>query len=1435
MASDVGILSLKAIYNPSNIGQITNEVKKDIEKIEKSAGDIDLKVNAPDMGDFKKRILDASSEIQKLQSRQLKGYNISGQMSGLFGVLADPNKDAKDYAEAFESTLGKLKKILSIPDSNLMKDFNDRELNTVLRKQADVDFKQAELDSKKANAVSQARNIRAKSIEKILEDFSDEDRKLYNSALSQDNISKLSKEIGLSNNNDAKSDVEEYAKLLSIYEQLAKKKKELSEIKTPDDALESIKQGKTLNSIANQISQQEAKLKSNFGATNLKGKLEKQDIHELSGKYIELTTKQLNKELEAAQKNREEYIISTASKKALNQTQKEFDQIDSSKKRYEKQYGVKLDDKSQIISTPKETRPIMQENKSDSSNLMSQAFENIKRDYLSYQKYAVDKETAIKELESIASKFKKNQTLDLSDLKYAEGLSERLSALGVDSDDNIIPSSVKKMFDSDDYQDLLYLKMSDADYDSLQNISKMTAAQLSEIEKLKQAKQDISDTSPVDTKYRSALFEEFDGQMALFDTVPSSSKEIVKSQDDIKKRIKSTNDDIEGQISLFDTLNKQEFKENQKKDSLPKDSEDKYDLFEESDGQMAMFDSLSKPSDNVINSQKDVNKQIQNTNDNIEGQINLFDILNEQEQKNSKKKKKDDEKPKVSTPIHESDLQSDISILKAIDSTAEASSMQSLSSAVQQVTEAVNNKTMAFLEEEDVVSQVANLEMSNMQSLKNSIDQVSDSVDKQKEKLDEYKKNAKESNEDIKNNEEDPKKESPKRNTSVRSSNQSRKNNSSPKISETPSTYVKNIDRAYDEAMKINAAIDKAEAIKSDLAKTATEASKDVASKAYEDIDRIIDRLKTSDRPGVASANNELDRIQTTATQLSNALNKGALFKAGLNSSNVSGMPTVISNVTSAVDALDNKLKSGAISVQQYDSRLNKLEQSLKHVDDYAENSSEALQKMNQSIRSRLGNDAKITHKPTKFDPDGNATETLEGTLNGSKYVGTWNESIGTIVSTTTTETKKATSVLGDFFSGLKQRWMSLGQYLLSFGSFYEVFDVLKQGFNIAKDLDDALTEMNKVSDAPLFKLKNYQKESFGIADEIGATGLQIQQSTADFLRLGESFDEAKKSAEAANILYNVSEFESIDAATESLIAMSAAYRDMDKMAINDKLNNVGNNFSISTDGLATALQTSASALVTAGADIDKSIALITAGNAVVQDPASVGAGVRTIALRLMGTEEAKQQLEATGEDTSDYIVQTASKINDSFKAFTAVASNDFEGISILDENGNNRDVYEILQDVADIYDEIVATDKEFGTNHLNGLLELMAGKNRSNIAASIIQNKDILRDAYEASQNSEGSALEENQKYLDSISGHLDQLKNKWQEVWSGTGRDVVNPILDIGSSILDIVNNVGLLQTVLGGIAAGFGVKGLFKKDGLISTLFGWSNLPGLQLKII
>ena len=211
-------------------------------------------------------------------------------------------------------------------------------------------------------------------------------------------------------------------------------------------------------------------------------------------------------------------------------------------------------------------------------------------------------------------------------------------------------------------------------------------------------------------------------------------------------------------------------------------------------------------------------------------------------------------------------------------------------------------------------------------------------------------------------------------------------------------------------------------------------------------------------------------------------------------------------------------------------------------------------------------------------------------------------------------------------------------------------------------------------------------------------------------MRLGESLQEAAKSAEATNILFNVSEFESIDKATDSLVSMSQAYKDLEKMDIVDIMNNIGNNYAISTDGLASALQRSASALTTAGNDINEAVALITAGNAVVQDAESVGSGMQTIALRLVGTKEAKDQLEELGEET-DGVITTVSKLRDTILSATKAASEDGKGFDILDSNGNYKSTYEIMYGLSDLYNDIVKKDKEFGTNNLNLLLETLAGE----------------------------------------------------------------------------------------------------------------------------
>lgn len=381
----------------------------------------------------------------------------------------------------------------------------------------------------------------------------------------------------------------------------------------------------------------------------------------------------------------------------------------------------------------------------------------------------------------------------------------------------------------------------------------------------------------------------------------------------------------------------------------------------------------------------------------------------------------------------------------------------------------------------------------------------------------------------------------------------------------------------------------------------------------------------------------------------------------------------------------------------------------------------------------------------------------------------------------------------------------------------YDVINLGKEGFNVVRELNTALTEMRKVSDETVQNLKDYQATTFDTADTVGTTAKQIQNSTADWMRLGESMNQAAESAKDANVLLNVSEFEGIDEATESLVSMSQAYKDLDKMDIIDVLNNIGNNYSISTDGLATALKDSASALVTANNDLNEAVSLTTAGNAITQDPSKVGAGLRTISLRLVGTEEAKQELSDLGEET-DGMITTVSKLRDTIMDATKAASSDGKGFDILDSNGNYKSTYEIMQGLADLYDNIVKKDKELGTNNLNLLLETIAGKNRANIAASILQNGDMLRSVYEDAQNSEGSAEKELNSYLDSIDGKMAQLENRAQEFWFKViDSETIKNGIDLLSTLLkgatDFVDTVGLLPTILTGIGAGLSFKNIGK----------------------
>ena len=412
------------------------------------------------------------------------------------------------------------------------------------------------------------------------------------------------------------------------------------------------------------------------------------------------------------------------------------------------------------------------------------------------------------------------------------------------------------------------------------------------------------------------------------------------------------------------------------------------------------------------------------------------------------------------------------------------------------------------------------------------------------------------------------------------------------------------------------------------------------------------------------------------------------------------------------------------------------------------------------------------------------------------------------IVRSSLKSAKEYRGIIGQVFSELGGEVTKLSKYLISMGGIDMVWQGFRNGITAITDMDAAMTELRKVTDETDASYAKLQKNMFQTGKEIGADAVELTKSSADWARLGYSMEDSQEMSKWTNILMNVSEFENIDDATNSLISIIQGF---DKSAqdmpnIVDVLNNIGNKFPISSDEIASSLQRSASALRAAGNTYEQSVALTTTANSVVQNPESVGAGLKTVSMRLRGTDI--ETLQAAGEDT-DGVVESVSQLRQLVLDLTKVSANDFKGFDILTDSGEYKNTYEVLLGIGKIWDQIGA--QQGGDLKQASLLEKLAGKQRSNIVASILQNPEMLESVYNETQNSEGSALKENEAHLDSIQGKVARLTASMQELWNNTiDSSFIKGLVDIGTQLTQLIDKFGLLKTAAAGIGIFAGAKG-------------------------
>lgn len=380
----------------------------------------------------------------------------------------------------------------------------------------------------------------------------------------------------------------------------------------------------------------------------------------------------------------------------------------------------------------------------------------------------------------------------------------------------------------------------------------------------------------------------------------------------------------------------------------------------------------------------------------------------------------------------------------------------------------------------------------------------------------------------------------------------------------------------------------------------------------------------------------------------------------------------------------------------------------------------------------------------------------------------------------------KASSTLGSFFSNVKKKSGEILTYFTGVNMVYKTVAQIKQGITYVREIDAALTELKKVTDETDETYKRFLQDASKTAGQIGSTVKDFTNATADFARLGYNIEQASDLAKAASVYYNVGDdLANMGEASDSIISTMHGFGIEAENAMNivDKFNEVGNNFAISSSGIGQALLRSASAMSEAGNTIDESIGLITAANSVVQNPESVGTAMKTLSLRIRG---AKVELEDAGEDV-DGMANSVSELQKKLLALTGGKVN-----IMLDEK-TFKNTTEILREMSTVWDDMTDVNRA-------AALELLGGKRQANVLAAVIKNFDMVEDAIKTSADSAGSAMSENEKYMDSIQGHIDQFTNAVQTMWMNfINTDATKFLVDVGTGLVSVVDKVGVLKSTI------------------------------------
>ncbi|EGT3606908.1 phage tail tape measure protein [Clostridium perfringens] len=491
-----------------------------------------------------------------------------------------------------------------------------------------------------------------------------------------------------------------------------------------------------------------------------------------------------------------------------------------------------------------------------------------------------------------------------------------------------------------------------------------------------------------------------------------------------------------------------------------------------------------------------------------------------------------------------------------------------------------------------------------------------------------------------------------------------------------------------------------------------------------------------------------------------------------------------------------NEIKAKNIRLSQEEKNV--LSQQLVELDAYIKKESNKSAEISRSARFLTSQLRSLESLKIRVENRGSGDKTEQVRLNGEleKQINLYNKLIeenailGSVernrIQKSTNDLKVQTNELVRYQSQWSNIFGRMKDYFIGGSIIGLSVSALRSSFNTVLELDTDMRDLKKVTNEVSEVYAQFEEQANKTAISLGATTDSVIKATTAWSEAGESFKNAELLAQNSTIFQNVGDLKS-EEANRGLISTMKAFniKAQESMGIIDKLNATSNNYAVTTKSLNNALMRSGSALAVNKNSLSETVAIITAGDEILQSGGEkMGNAAKSIAMNLGKMKNSAKGIKPKLQDLVSEVTKGK--------------------VSLVDANGQLRSTYDILLDLGSVW-------KDLSTNQKALLGQELAGKYQANAFYAIMQNYEKLEEVKRTAENSAGSAAQEQETYISSLEAKINSLRENVKGLVLDTSNVELFKGLISGanagiSAIRGLVSAIGSLPTVIGATTTAF-----------------------------